>query len=280
MSAEHSKKIINKQGEYIMNEKNTKVISVINFKGGVGKTTVTFNLGAELHKRGNRILLIDFDGQGNLTKCLLGETTITDTIITSLNDVAAGREITVPIYEADHNLDVIPCNITKQKWTSDVMLEMQRETILKRFLDPIKNLNYYDYILVDNAPSISVDYQNSLIASDGYIIVAEPEVSSLDGITNSAKVINQIKNFYRPDLECVGILINNVDGRYKIHKDVREIISKSWGEDKYIFNTVIPRSVDITQAEACRQAVCYSAPDSAADISISNVATEFEERMR
>ena len=126
---------------------NTQVISIINFKGGVGKSTITFNLGAELAQKGYAVLLIDFDGQGNLSK-FAGIEKIYDrtefNIVSKLNEIVIGDiSDDDPIYklcfDGKLELDIIPCNIIKEEWMNRAFSEMARETILKRYIDVIKD---------------------------------------------------------------------------------------------------------------------------------------------
>ena len=135
-----------------------KVISIINYKGGVGKTTVTFNLGAELAKAGKNTLLIDFDGQGNLTKFagIEKETAIKENIVDVLNSIMANQELqNDPIHRVKDNLDIITCDIRKEYWSMNAMSAMGREKLLKKYILTLREKHNYDYVLIDNAPLLN-----------------------------------------------------------------------------------------------------------------------------
>lgn len=226
-----------------------KVISIINYKGGVGKTTVVFNLGAELAMLGKKVLLIDFDGQGNLSK-FSGVKASEENIITMLNEVIKGEEeFDDPIHNISENLDIITCDIKKESWSIRALSELAREMILNKYINTLKAKYDYDYILIDNAPSVNLDFQNSLVASDYYLIVTEPETGSSDGIYTVNSVIRQIKECFNKELEPAGVVINKVQERTTLHRLMNDVIKKSWGEDIYFFNTVIPNSIVAPESE-------------------------------
>ncbi len=230
----------------------TKVISIINYKGGVGKSTVTYNLGAELVNLGKQVLLIDFDGQGNLTKFtgVENEERISANIVTMLNEIITGQLDTKdPIYAVKDNLDIIACDIQKESWSIRALSELARETILKRYIEIIKERYNYDYILIDNAPSVNLDFQNALVASDEYLIVTEAEIASSDGIFTINSVINQIKSCFNKELKASGVVINKVQENTNFHKIMNEIINTSFGEGTYIFKTFIPKSIAVPESE-------------------------------
>lgn len=235
-----------------MNIEKTQVISIINFKGGVGKSTVTFNLGSELARKGYEVLIIDFDGQGNLTK-FSGIRNVRSTIITGLNDVMDGT-LTAnsddPIYNVHKNLDIMPCNIAKEKWMNDALSKIARETILKRYIDYLKEKYSYNYILIDNAPSVNIDFQNSLVASDQYLIVTEAEVASTDGVQTVLSIIGQIKQYFNPKLRSAGILINKCEERTRLHMAMKEDIGEQWGDSSYVYENCIPKSITAGESNA------------------------------
>lgn len=254
-----------------------KVISIINYKGGVGKTTVTFNLGAELAKAGKNTLLIDFDGQGNLTKFagIEKETAIKENIVDVLNSIMANQEIiNDPIFKVKDNLDIITCDIRKEYWSMNAMSAMGREKLLKKYILTLKEKHNYDYILIDNAPSVNLDFQNALVASDEYLIITEPEVASSDGIFTINKVIEQIKNEFNKDLKAAGVIINKVQEKTNFHKLMNEVIKVSWGEDVYIFNTLIPKAIAIPESEFESLSIGDYSPKSKAAIAFKKLSEE------
>ena len=253
-----------------------KVISVINFKGGVGKTTVTFNLGAELARRGEKVLLIDFDGQGNLSQ-LAGVENYDKTIITALYDVMNGEADKICdnlISSVLDGLDIIPCNIEKEKWLNEALTSLSRETIFRRFIDKTGIKNKYDYILIDNAPSINLDFQNSLVASDEYLIVTEAEIASTGGIKTVYGIIKQIRDYFNLGLKPCGIIINKAMVNTNLHIAVSGFIHNLWEDDIYIFKQVIPRTVTMGELSLYNLPICVYKPNSKQAEVFSNIIDE------
>lgn len=254
-----------------------KVISIINYKGGVGKSTVTFNLGAELAAKNKKVLLIDFDGQGNLTKFsgIEENVKIKANIVDMLSSVIAKTNLEAdPIYSITDNLDIIACDIRKENWSIRALSELARETILKRYLYGLKERCDYDYILIDNAPSVNLDFQNALVASDEYLIITEPEIASSDGIYTINNIIKDIKNCFNKDLKATGVVINKIQERTNFHKLMEEVIKEVWGSDVYIFKTVIPKAIAIPESEFESMPIGKYAPKSKAACAFSSLAEE------
>ena len=261
--------------------KKTKVVSVINYKGGVGKSTITYNLGAELSYRGFDVLLIDFDGQGNLTKFTGVEKNgkCAKSITTVLNNIIAHEDITEdPIYQVSGNLDLIPCDISKEKWSNSAISVMARETILKRYIDSLKET--CDYILIDNAPSINLDFQNSLVAADKYLIVTEPEIASIDGIETIFQIIRQIKECFNKDLSPIGIVINKAELKTNLHTILATMIRDVWGESLYVFNSAIPKSIIVGESVFMSKPICEYKKDSKIGDAFKALTAEFIERTK
>lgn len=256
-----------------------KVISIINYKGGVGKSTVAFNLGAELASENKKVLLIDFDGQGNLSK-FSGVKTGDENIITMLNEVIKGmQEFDDPIHKISKNLDIITCDIKKENWSIRALSELARETILKRYIDKVKDKYDYDFILIDNAPSVNLDFQNSLVASDYYLIVTEPETGSSDGIYTVNSVIRQIKECFNNTLKPAGVLINKVQERTTLHRFMNDVIIESWGEDIYVFDTTIPNSIVAPESEFLEKSIGSYNKNSKIGLAFKAFSKEFIDRV-
>lgn len=238
-----------------------KVISVINHKGGVGKTTVTLNFGAELAEKGYKVLLIDFDMQGNLSKAagLKDFENIENTIATAMNQAMEGEDgkCNLKIYKTQisDSLDIIPCNLSMANTKLKLQLAMARETVLKKVIKHIGENYDYDVILIDNAPTIEIDFQNSVIASDEVLIVTNPDVFSANGMTSLLREYLKVKrHFGKNNLKIAGILINNADRRTVFTKEMIEVIKSTFGKIK-IFNTIIPQSVRVKESQASNCAI-------------------------
>lgn len=260
----------------------TNVISVINFKGGVGKTTVTFNLSSELAFMGYKVLMIDFDGQGNLTTNT-GAYSVGDkqNIITVLDKILEGQEIEKdPIINLKENLDIITCDIHKESWSNKALSVIARETLLKRYIDRLKELYEYDYIFIDNAPSINLDFQNSLVASNYYLLVTEMASRSADGMEKVYDIIRQVNEYYNNNLKQAGIIINKVEFRTNIHSHIYDEMKGAWKEDIYIFKSFIPKSILAVESEYTCRAIRDSKSDSKIAEAYTSLAEEFIKRTK
>lgn len=239
-----------------------KVISLVNHKGGVGKTTITMNFGAELAERGKKVLLIDLDSQGNLTKAtgikIRKELGNVYTVAGGLMKIMKGEDFKAEDYiyqsKINKNLDVIACCIDMADTKIALNIAMARETMLKLFIDKIKEVKEYDYILIDNAPSIEVDFQNSLVASDEVLIITEADEFSTDGMESLLKQLAKIKSFFNPKLKVSGILINKADFRTNLCKDMVIAIRELFGKLR-VFNTIIPASVKLKESQIMKVSI-------------------------
>ncbi|MDY2960001.1 MAG: ParA family protein [Hornefia sp.] len=234
----------------------SKVIAVVNHKGGVGKTTVTLNFGAELAERGYKVLLIDFDMQGNLTKGIgIGNCDkLKDTIASAMDQIMCGEngKCNIKIYPTDisGNLDIVPCNVSMADTKLKLQLAMARETVLKKVISNIEKKYAYDYIIIDNAPTIEIDFQNSLVASDEVLIVTNPDIFSTEGMVSLLREYTKVRTYFnKTRLKIAGILINNADGRTNFTKDMIKAVKSTWGDLK-VFDTIIPQSVRVKESQA------------------------------
>ena len=237
-------------------EEKMRIISIVNHKGGVGKTTTTLNFGAELADRGYKVLLIDFDMQGNLTKAsgLVNPDKITETIALSMDKIIDGQPcIDTKVFKTgiSKNLDIIPCNVSMADTKLKLQLTIARETVLKRVICSVKKKYNYDYILIDNAPTIEIDFQNSLVASDEVLIVTNPDVFSSAGMVSLLREYSKVKTYFSDSLKVAGVLLNNVDSRTNFTKGMVEVIKNKWKELK-VFETVIPSSIKVKESQAMK----------------------------
>ncbi len=222
----------------------SKVISIINQKGGVGKTTTTASLGYGLVQRGYKVLLIDLDPQADLS-LHLGvpspdelENTVSDLIL----DVIKGELIDYSKYvlELDNNLYIIPSNIELASLETAMNDFFNKRYIVNSFLEDIKDI--FDYVIIDCPPSLGIYTTNALAASDSVIIPTQAQAFSRRGITHLLDTIKNIRR-YNKNLHVEGILITQMQSDTMAAKAVRERIKSNYGDRVKIFDTTIPRSV-------------------------------------
>ena len=226
-----------------MNECN--VIAVSNQKGGVAKTTTAVNLGAGLAMLGHSVLAIDADPQGSLSVALgvKNPDELDFTLATVMSSIM--NDVPVPYYEGilehDEGLDFMPCNIELSGVENSLQNVMSREKILKTYVD--QERKYYDYIIIDCPPSLSMMTINALSAADKVIIPTQPSFLSAKGLNLLLQSVGKVKRFINPDLEIAGILMTMVDGRTNNARQIIESMKEGIGQKIRIFNTVIPGSV-------------------------------------
>jgi len=234
-----------------MKEKPT-VIAVVNQKGGTAKTTTVENLGIGLAREGKKVLLVDTDPQGSLT-IRLGyprpdelEVTLFDLLNKTINEdsVTAGEGI---LHQAE-GIDLIPANISLAGLEVALVNTMNRERILKQFLEPVKAK--YDYVLLDCMPSLGMLTVNALAAADAALVPVQANYLSAKGLEQLLQTINKVKRQINPKLRIEGILLTMVDGRTNYGREISSLIRDTYGGHIKIFNSEIPRSVRAAEISA------------------------------
>ncbi len=225
-----------------------KIISVINQKGGVGKTTTVINLAAGLSMKGKKILVIDLDPQGNATTGLglSNDTSLDKTIYSVLN---GNKKISEVIQTTDFvNLNLIASNVDLSGIEVETAGDNRRAFKLKDELASILNDSgaLYDYILIDCPPSLSLLTIMALVASDALVVPLQTEFFALEGLTQLMKTIERIKSNLNPSLKIRGIILTMYDKRNKLSGQV-EIEARNYFKEK-VYSTVVPRNVRLSEA--------------------------------
>ncbi len=225
-----------------------KIISVINQKGGVGKTTTVINLAAGLSMKGKKILVIDLDPQGNATTGLgLSNSDNSDqTIYSVLNGNKKISEVIKPT--SFENLKLITSNVNLSGLEVETADDSRRALKLKDELGFILNDSgsSYDYILLDCPPSLSLLTIMALVASDALVVPLQTEFFALEGLTQLMKTIERIKSNLNPSLMIRGILLTMYDKRNKLSGEV-ELEARNYFKEK-VYQTVVPRNVRLSEA--------------------------------
>ncbi len=225
-----------------------KIISIINQKGGVGKTTTVINLASALSQQGKKILVIDLDPQGNATTGL-GLSNTEKSNLTIYGILNGTMTISDVIKKTKFkNLDLIPSNVDLSGIEVETAGDNDRAFILRNKLTAYLNDSrvLYDYTLIDCPPSLSLLTVMALVSSNSLLVPLQTEFFALEGLTQLMKTIERIKVNLNPDLTIQGILLTMYDRRNKLSSQV-EAEARNYFKDK-VYQTVIPRNVRLSEA--------------------------------
>lgn len=247
----------------------TKILAIINQKGGVGKSTTAVNLSAALGAMGKEVLLVDLDPQGNATSgygidkraldgcvynVLLGETPVEEVI---LSCVAEG-------------VDVLPSTISLAGAEVELVNEMARENRLKNALGSLRGR--YDYILIDCPPSLGLLTINALVAADKLLVPIQCEFYALEGVTKLLDSMKRVKSILNPSLDIFGIVLTMYDSRTNLANQVVNEVRSFFGDE--VFETLIPRTVKLSEAPSYGQSILEYAPDNKGALAYNDLAKE------
>jgi chromosome partitioning protein len=225
-----------------------QVISIINQKGGVGKTTTVINLAAGLVQQEKKVLVIDLDPQGNATTGL-GLSNLENSSETIYGVLNGTKVISEVIKKTDYkNLDIVSSNVDLSGLEVETADDSERAFILKGKLASYLNNSRasYDYILIDCPPSLSLITVMALVSSHSLVVPLQTEFFALEGLTQLMKTIERIKVSLNPELQIRGILLTMYDKRNKLSAQV-EKEARDYFNDK-VYQTVIPRNVRLSEA--------------------------------
>ena len=225
-----------------------QIISIINQKGGVGKTTTVINLAAGLAQQEKKVLVIDLDPQGNATTGL-GLSNLENSSKTIYGILSGSKPISEAIKKTEiKNLDIITSNVDLSGLEVETANDSERAFVLKVKLTAYLNdsRDYYDYILIDCPPSLSLLTVMALVSSHSLVVPLQTEFFALEGLTQLMKTIERIKVNLNPKLEIRGILLTMFDKRNKLSAQV-EKEARDYFKEK-VYHTIIPRNVRLSEA--------------------------------
>ena len=243
------------------------IISIVNQKGGTGKTTTILNLSSYLANLGKKILIIDLDPQANATSGL-GVNNFRKTIYEIISGQSSLYEALIKIKE---NFYLVPASENLAGANIELVSEENREFKLAKILD--HNPLDYDFIFIDTPPSLGLLTINSLIASESVLIPVQAEYYALEGLGQLLNTINLVKENLNPKLEILGAVITMYDERARLSKDVLEELYKNF--PYRIFRTVIPRSVKLAEAPSFGKTILEYAPNSKGAKAYQRLTIEF-----
>lgn len=231
---------------------NCEIIAVVNQKGGVGKTTTCANLGIGLALEGKRVLVIDCDPQASLT-ISLGHSqpdelplTLTDILNSMMEEEAIQPQD--GILRHDEGIDLMPSNIELSGIEVSLVNAMNREKILKQYIDFMKR--EYHYILIDCMPSLGMLTINALAAADNVLIPVQAQYLPVKGLEQLLLTTARVKRQINPTLDINGVLLTMVDNRTNYAKDISALLRDTYGGSLKVFDTDIPHSVRAAEISA------------------------------
>ncbi|HPF08771.1 MAG: AAA family ATPase [Candidatus Cloacimonetes bacterium] len=250
-----------------------KIITIVNQKGGVGKTTTTVNLAAALAVLEKRVLLIDLDPQGNATS---GVGIDKENVELQVYDALIGRESIHKciLPTSTSNLFCIPGNINLTGAEIELVHEFAREHKLKEALQPI--VNEWDYILIDCPPSLGLLTVNAMTASTDVLVPIQCEYYALEGVSQLLTTIRLIQKNLNPSLNILGILLTMFDKRVNLSMQVAKEVHRYFKEK--VFRSVIPRNIKLTEAPSFGKPIFLYDIRSPGAMSYLSLANEVVER--
>ncbi len=247
-----------------------KIVSIVNQKGGVGKTTTAVNLSSTIAFLGYKILLIDIDPQGNSTSGVgINKREIKhssyDVIIGGINPEQALLKTNFK------NLEILPANINLAGAEIEIIDLPHREARLKNAILPIRS--NYEFIFIDCPPSLGLITTNALCLSDSFLVPIQCEYYALEGLSQLINTVRRVKRMYNDRLDLEGVLLTMYDGRLNLTQQVVAEIKKYF--PKKVFKSVIPRTVRLSEAPSFGKPIQYFDSHSKGAESYVSLSKEF-----
>ena len=241
----------------------TKIIAVLNHKGGVGKTTTTINLAAALQQKKKRVLAIDMDGQANLTESFGLSIEEEQTVYGAMKG-----KYPLPLVETAGGVTVVPSCLDLSAAEAELINEPGRELILSGLIAKSLDHRKFDYILIDCPPSLELLTLNALCAANSLLVPVQGEYYALEGLSDLMNTVRIVRRSMNPGLDIEGVLLTMFDGRTNLSIQVAQELKRFFAGK--VYSTVIPRNVRLSEApshgkpitaydKTCRGADAYTA---------------------
>ena len=250
----------------------SKIIAVLNQKGGVGKTTTTINMAAYLAKRNHTVLIVDLDPQGNATSGIGVDkqnldTTMYDVLFGVVDTSSSIKETSVA------GLHILPSNAQLAAAEVDLASEAGREYKLKNALSGLE----YDFVLIDCPPSLGLLSINALAAAESVLIPVQAEYYALEGLGQLLDIVQRVRQGIIPSLELLGVVVTMFDGRTSLSEQVLQELKKHFGAK--LLETIIPRNVRLAEAPSFGKSILEHDKWSKGARAYKNLAKEVENRV-
>ncbi len=251
----------------------SKIFAFSNQKGGVGKTTTAINLATDVARLGKKVLLLDFDPQGNATSGFgIEKNQLEFTCYDMLMETCEAKQIILPTMI--DNLSIIPSNIDLAAAEVDLVNVPSRESALKRALSSVQN--DYDYIFIDCPPSLGLITLNALVACTGVIIPIQSEFFALEGLSQLMNTIKIVKQRLNPQIYINGVILTMYDTRTTMSKQVTAEIYKYFGDK--IYTVPVPRNIKLVESPSFGVPVILHAPHCSGALAYDALAKQFLSR--
>ncbi|MCL2080981.1 MAG: ParA family protein [Oscillospiraceae bacterium] len=226
-----------------------RIITVVNQKGGVGKTTTAVNLTACLYERMKTVLLVDFDPQGNATSGMgVNKSTSPSAYDIIINGIDAAKAITATRFG-----NIIPTGVSLSAAELELVALEEREFRLRNALEPLKE--FYEYIIIDCPPSLGLLTLNALCAGDAILIPVQCEYYALEGLSDLMQTVRFVRGKLHPSLDIEGVLLTMYDSRTNLSVQVADEVKRHYPGK--VFKTTIPRNVRLSEAPSHGMPVTY-----------------------